>query len=1207
MQETKEPHQSRPIKSIFSTDVILLTVLGLLLLLFSICRRNEAFPSASLDLKINKAEAIKLAQGYAETTGFTVPKNVISSTYFSSDTEASTFLEYEYPLSVANELMRQEIPIWHWKVHLLDGQGDQLLVFIGANGSLHSFEREISKGKEAPSISHDDAKKIATDRALKEMHIDLSDWSLIEDAVSKLPKRTDHAFAWENEKRDYKGGHLRLNAIVSGDKLSNFSYTLHVPDSFQQKFKYLRAQNLALAEVSLVLAALFAIWLPVTFLRRWTKGQLRIKFAIYCGLASAAVVLITNLNDAATIVAGTSNWTMDTFLAKHVLSGISTALLIGLVCTIFFGAIESVYRKNFPSQPALELFFTRTSKVFRALSVARGAIIGLAVFGITTGYQVAFFLVGKQYGLWFPLGIQERSIINDFFPAWHAISIGVQASTIEELGFRILMLSILQRITKSFWIANILQAAIWGFGHCTYAVEPPYARGIELGILGLFYGWILRRYGLLPLILGHYAFDSYLTIQTLFSTHNLSDWASGLVAVAPVFIVPIFSLILISKSGVVSDDEISNKELTENLIAHAKPESQQEQWPAYHPISQKQIRIAILCSVLAGIALVLPKDRLGEDPKLQINHQQAISIAREYFSKQGFRVDDALSVAWLSDDTDQEQLQYLAKHTTFDRAKKLERLIEPRLVWNVRLFRPATPNVFYLRIGPDGAPVTSTISLDEMVPGAKLDRTAATDLAKQYLHSLETPESGPYRIFDTSKLARANRTDYSFTAESPAGDVGDAHFQLSFKLIGNNPSDLKRTWAMPNTNARKKRDSVSAVDVAILLQRLSCALGVIPTLVYWIFSSWRRQVPNKLLVSSAVIAAGCIAFLSQSNYVSRFALCYYNPTEPLDTHLLTIAVSCLTRITMDISIAALLAAVVSSSYRGLFVSTRMEELLKSARPQIANYRIWSDAVLIGFTAAVVSAGIMSLNEYANTLATHSVLINKLNHIPSLEQTSVVMTTVLDSIKFGLLFMLVGAALQRCYEFYVNLGSKSSNKSMRIFYPALVPALIVMVIYTVAMNNDDAEKFFCNAIANLSMTLALYLVLTVVGNRNIFSCFFTGFFLTVGKDLFYVQKNASLIHPLDLALLYLLFLAPVVGALACLLLDRRQKKYGADTYSPEPLVEAGHVQQISPQTDLANEQQTPALALDSISMAPINEEAQFDKETSNEQNTAVDQI
>ncbi|MBS2002581.1 MAG: CPBP family intramembrane metalloprotease [Cyanobacteria bacterium SZAS LIN-5] len=1130
-----------PLKSIFSKDVIFLTVLGLALLVFSVCRRDDAFPAASLDLKVTKKEAVALAQAYAETTGFSVPNKIISSSYFSSDNEAATFLEYEYPLSEANELMRKEVPIWHWKVHLLDGKNDEVQVWIGVNGGLHSFERDLNKDRPAKSISHDEAKQIVAEYAAREMQIDLSDWKLISDEQSRLPRRIDHTFTWENSKRDLHGGHLQLNAVVSGDRLSKFTYYLHVPDTFQQKFKWLRAQNRALANISFIFMFLFALWLPVIFLRRWTKGQLRMKFAVIGGLVAASVAFISNLHDAATIVAGTSNWSMETFLAKHFLNGLSAALLAGLICTIFVGAVETVYRKAFPTQPAFELFFTQTTKVFRSIAVAKSAILGLAVFGITTGYQVIFFLVGKHYGLWFPLAVHDRGIIDDFLPAWHAISIGTQASTLEELGFRIFILVIIQRTTKSFWIANILQATIWAFAHSTYAVEPPYARGIELGLLGIFYGWMLRRYGVLCLLLGHYAFDSYLTIQTLFGSHDLIDWTQAFFALTPVVIIPLLALLLILRRGSVPDEEVSNEHITANLIANAQVTSKQEMWPPYRPIEKKQILWAVLFALIAGTSMMLPKTRLGDDPMLRVNHEQAISIARDYFARRGFPVTGSLSVAWLSDDTDPEQIQYLAQHLSFERAQQLEHLIEPRLVWNVRLFKPADPKVLYLKIGPDGTPVSATISVDEMTPGAKLEQSQATEIANNYFQSLEKSDIGQYKIFDTLKLEHPNRIDYIFTAQNSNADIGQARFQISFKLIGNQISDVKRYWAMPDDHTKKKRSYATANDVWILVAKLVTGLVVIPNLAYWIFCICKRQPPNRYLVSSAVIIAATLSLLEQANYMGRAALWSYNPTEPMDTHLLSVAFGGLTRTALDVSVAAVLAAIVSSSYPGLFVSNRLRELLKSAKPQISNYRIWSDAILIGFTAAIVCGGLMSTNEFVVNQVSHSVLITKLHHIPLLEQTSLTMTSLLDALKYGLLFVLAGAAILRWSDFCRNPIPAQASEQRRAGSPLVVPVCIAMVICVANLSSNDPQRSICNIAANLGLALSLYVVLKILGNGNLLACFFTAFFLTIGKDIYYLQKNAAFIHPVDLMTLYGLLIAPFLWLILCLILEFRNNK------------------------------------------------------------------
>ncbi len=177
--------------------------------------------------------------------------------------------------------------------------------------------------------------------------------------------------------------------------------------------------------------------------------------------------------------------------------------------------------------------------------------------------------------------------------------------------FRIFILIVVERVTKSFWLANILQAVIWSFGHCTYPVEPPYARGIELGFLGIFYGWVMRKYGVLSLIMGHYAFDVYCFVQTLFGSHDIIDWLSAYITMTPLAVLPIMSIGLMYKLGVVPDSDVSNETITAKIIPPAASGEEQGSWPAYKPISRKQMLAAFITAILAGAALALPKPKIG--------------------------------------------------------------------------------------------------------------------------------------------------------------------------------------------------------------------------------------------------------------------------------------------------------------------------------------------------------------------------------------------------------------------------------------------------------------------------------------------------------------------------------------------------------------------------------------------------------------------
>jgi hypothetical protein len=81
---------------------------------------------------------------------------------------------------------------------------------------------------------------------------------------------------------------------------------------------------------------------------------------------------------------------------------------------------------------------------------------------------------------------------------------------------------------------------------------------------------------------------------------------------------------------------------------------------------------------------------------------------------------------------------------------------------------------------------------------------------------------------------------------------------------------------------------------------------------------------------------------------------------------------------------------------------------------------------------------------------------------------------------------------------------------------------------------------CNIGSTLSLAGALYLVLEILGNGNLVGCFFTVFFLTIGRDLYTVQKYMAIIHPIDLMMLYGILIASFLWFLLSLWLNSRTR-------------------------------------------------------------------
>jgi len=149
--------------------------------------------------------------------------------------------------------------------------------------------------------------------------------------------------------------------------------------------------------------------------------------------------------------------------------------------------------------------------------------------------------------------------------------------------------------------------------------------------------------------------------------------------------------------------------------------------------------------------------------------------------------------------------------------------------------------------------------------------------------------------------------------------------------------------------------------------------------------------------------------------------------------------------------------------------------------------------------------------------------------------------VLPAIKYGLLFVLLAAAILRWSDFYTNQRANPSTEKPHKGFTLLVPILIAMMICVMNLTSSDPAKMFCTIGTEIDLAVALYLVLEGLGNRNLIACFFTAFFFTIGKDIYYVQRHSAMIHPVDLMVLYGILLAPILWMLFGYSLETFRKK------------------------------------------------------------------
>jgi hypothetical protein len=191
---------------------------GIIGILFTSIRTLDAFPVAAIDVSKTKKEALELAKQYSKVTNFGTFDE--AQVHFADDHTAMTFLEHQVGINKANQLMRNQIPVWHWRVRLhKTGSDDMFTAEIGTNGELQSLERKVPKELSMKSISQDEAKKLCYSFASNAINVDLKTWRLVTESQNKLKSRTDHSFVWEDTSQDFAKGRLRISSSVCGNRM----------------------------------------------------------------------------------------------------------------------------------------------------------------------------------------------------------------------------------------------------------------------------------------------------------------------------------------------------------------------------------------------------------------------------------------------------------------------------------------------------------------------------------------------------------------------------------------------------------------------------------------------------------------------------------------------------------------------------------------------------------------------------------------------------------------------------------------------------------------------------------------------------------------------------------------------------------------------------------------------------------------------------
>src|SRR5215471_6773040 len=129
----------------------------------------EAFPEASVNFTVTRAEALERAKSFVESMGDNVSA-YRAAIVFGVDDNAKTYLEREVGLKAANQMMASQVNVWNWEVRFFQPeQEEEFQVAVNPEGKITGFTHKVPEAKPGAQPDRDTAQKTAQEFLLAKL------------------------------------------------------------------------------------------------------------------------------------------------------------------------------------------------------------------------------------------------------------------------------------------------------------------------------------------------------------------------------------------------------------------------------------------------------------------------------------------------------------------------------------------------------------------------------------------------------------------------------------------------------------------------------------------------------------------------------------------------------------------------------------------------------------------------------------------------------------------------------------------------------------------------------------------------------------------------------------------------------------------------------------------------------------------------------
>jgi hypothetical protein len=852
-------------------------LVSVLCTVWAILNFARAFPLVTLDVTMDRSAALAAAEELATDRGWG-PPGARQAVEFSLASSVQSFVELEaggkqaYTEMLAGDLYSP----YTWAVRrFAEGETNETFIRFRPDGTPYGFREKVPEDEPGASLDPEAARGLAEAAATSDWKVDFAEYELVEASHEVRPGgRTDHSLVFERPDVQIGEGRYRLRLTVSGDRFTQLTHFIKIPEAFNRRYQEMRSANDAIATGSVFAMAILymaggcVIGLFFLLKQRWVLWKGAVKWAIFIASLQALVVL----NQWPLLWMGYDTAVSSTtFVLQQFAIAIAQLVGMGSVLALSFIAAESLGRKAFPSH--IQLWKAWSGEVAASRSMLGQTIAGYLLIGIFFAYEVWLYAFSAEnLGWWSPSSaLTDPNVLANFFPWLTSLAISLQAGFWEECLFRAVPLASAALLGKKFgkpwlWItgAMIIQAAIFGAGHANYPAQPAYARLVELIIPALGFGGLYLLFGLVPAIVFHFAFDVVWFALPLFAAQTPTIWISrGVVIVLT--LIPLW-IVLRARLRSGAWGEVPDEAFNGAWQPPPPPErAAAEAAPSVSGLSPR-LRTALLALGVAGLLVWgLTTDFRHDAPVLGHTDAQARAAARAHLSDAGVVLGDE----WRELASVQSPIGLQDRFIwteggpeTYDQLLGRFLPIPRRTVRYARFEGDVAERAeeYMVFVGPDGSVQRSTHRLPEGREGPQLEEDEARSMALATLS--KEYDLGPDDLEEVSAdpAQLPERRDWTFVFKVPAAyplDTGEA--RVFIKIAGDEIVETGRFVHIPEDWERDHRNrrgiaQIVQISCTVLIVLLFLA-GAVLAVVRWSRGRFDRATFAVFFIVMALIGA----------------------------------------------------------------------------------------------------------------------------------------------------------------------------------------------------------------------------------------------------------------------------------------------------------------------------------------------------------------